>query len=324
MPLVQQLFQPCDIFVNWCCTLPFQLFYSYLLQRLCPPRSKRLYWAAIIVVTVCYTIIRPVAPRDFLVVYGLCNAVFVPFAFLGGRLARRIITVACMYLALMAGEMIASLVWVFVADLPTFDNAAAYAHAPLFVFMMLVDAAFVSSVFLLLRRFLDNALPLGGDGAPAPGSVLTFSLALAFFPVLQGAFVMIVIYIAAVFMAEDAPYMVAAGALIAAMGLMDALLFRQMLKYREASLAEQAAQLLERQVGEYLAEVGAVQDRLGALARFRHDLRNNVAVVDNLQAKGAYAEAAMFLAALRATAFELRPAAGSAVSGCCDAAAEGA
>ena len=305
MQLIQQLFQPQDVFVNWCCTLPLQLFYSYLLQRLCAPRSKLVYWGAIIVLTVGYTIVRPVAPQGFRLASGLFVAIAVPLLLLGGRPAQRLLVVGCMYLALMGAELVVSLIWISVTGLPTLDNAAAFTHGPLFAFMTLVDCGIQAIAAVPLGRFVERIFPSAGPPARIGSSASSLLFFLALFPVVQGMFLLLLMYIATIYANGSLFHMAVCGVLTVIMALMDMLLFQQIWKYREAFLAEQGARLLEQQIEGYLVEAEAVQDQLSALARFRHDLRNNVAVVNRLCEAGRLDEAGEYLQELKRGAAEL-------------------
>ncbi len=305
MPVIQQLLQPQDLFVNWCCTLPLQLFYCYLLQRLCPPRSKRLYWGVTLALTVGYTVVRPLMPQGARIACGLCDSIAVPLLLLGGRMAQRLLVVSCMYLALMGGELVVSLIWISVTGLPTFDNAAAFTHAPLFSFMTLVDCAILAVAGVPVGRFTARIFPSAGPPARIGVNASSLLFFLALFPVVQGAFLLLLMYIASIHANGSLFHMAVCGTLVAGMGLMDVLLFRQIWKYREAFLAEQGARLLEQQIEGYLAEAEAVQDQLSALARFRHDLRNNVAVVNRLCEAGRLDEAGEYLQELKRGAAEL-------------------
>ena len=307
--MLEQLFQPQDVFVNYFCTLPIQLLYSYLCQWVCPMRSKRLYWGIIIAIVIPYTGLRPVLSQQIHFATGVFVSLILPLLLGKGKWTKRLFSVGCMFFVLMAGEAVGGSIWVLAAGLQASDNDAAYRNAPLFVFVCLVNVSLQITLAVLLKRAVARLFPAE---APAPGGSEGLSdpraerlLFLAAFPALQAVIMALLLYIAETITSGDPHHMAVFAALVAGAFVMDAVVFWQMQRYRETQRAEQEGALLELQVREYLAEASDVQDRLSALAHFRHDLRNNVAVVDRLCEAGRLEEAREYLQALRCEAGEL-------------------
>lgn len=307
--MLEQLFQPQDVFVNYFCTLPIQLLYSYLCQWVCPMRSKRLYWIVVVVIAIPYTVLRPVLSQQVHFATGVFVGLILPLLLGEGRWTKRLFSVGCMFFVLMAGEAVGGSVWVLAAGLQASDNAAAYRNAPLFVFICLASVSLQITLAVLLKKAIARVFPAeapvveGNEGSS--GSRAERLLFLAAFPALQAVIMALLLYIAETVTSGDPHHMAVFAALVAGAFVMDVIVFWQIQCYRETQRAEQEGALLELQVREYLAEAGDVQDRLSALARFRHDLRNNVSVVQHLCEAGRLDEAGEYLQALRSEAGEL-------------------
>ena len=303
--MLEQIVAPENIFVNWFCTQLVQLTYCALLQWIVPPRSRKLYWGVLLPPTLLFPVLRPFVMGGFVqMLYGLVDTVILPFLLLKGRAVKRILTIACLYMILFAGELAASFVWVFATGEVTLDNAAAYRHAPLFLFITVLDCGFQIALAMPLKRLLDRIFPIPEpEEASAGGS--SRLLACAIIPVLQMALLLFLMYISNILLQGDLVYAGFVALAVAGCIFIDVILFYAVARYWDAERDEQRSRMVLHQVEEYLVEAEAVQVRLGALARFRHDLRNNVGVVQHLCEAGCMEEAGEYLRALRCKAGEL-------------------
>ena len=300
---MEAIVAPYNLFANMGCTMAIQMAYLYLYQGICRPRSKALYWGVMVPFTAAVLLFRPVSPDWLRMALGLLDALVCPFLLTCGRRLKRLLVLWLMYMALVGGEVVVALLWIASTGLPTYDNAAALAHWPVYVTMSLLDALVLIAAVWCIRRLAARVFPSdeAADGIATPG----WKMAFAMFPVLQAVMILTAAIIAEVVDGGSMPRMLILALVFAGCVIVDALMFWQLERLQDTQRAEQEGALLELQVEEYLAEVGAVQDRLGALTRFRHDLRNNVAVVGHLCEAGRVDEAGEYLKVLRRAAGEL-------------------
>lgn len=84
----------------------------------------------------------------------------------------------------------------------------------------------------------------------------------------------------------------------------DILLLVQLNRSMRKREADVEAALLEERVAGYLQDMAEVQSLLSDTAKLRHDLRNHLAVVQLMAARGEYAEARAYLEEARAAVGE--------------------
>lgn len=164
-----------------------------------------------------------------------------------GPVRFRVLAMALVYTAAIAGEAVCSVV--SVALLGGFDFSMAFqlAHPVEFLFIRLLDTALIiagSYASALLSRRVVH----GGESRRA---------ALLFFAA-------------------------------------DVLLVVTIERIGQASAERERARAMERQLDGYLEQYAALARRSAAIARLRHDARNNVQVISALLDRGAYGEASAY------------------------------
>ena len=290
-------FEPQNLFVNVICGFPVSVVYYWCVQRILPPRSKKAYWAAVVVAMILTQFLKPVLTPFARMGLGLMGSLAVPFFCLRGSVVRRVVVCLASMLLQFAAEMVCAIVWVSLTGLQLMDNALAVAHAPAFVAAMIVGQLIVQPLLLTGLRWVCNRVIPEYENADAPS---TWTARFVLFPALQMLFFYVVMTLCFDAGQDSLGQLLLMLGLFVLCAVVDAILLHQMGQWVKKREADLQAALLEERIASYLQEMEGVQDLLANTARLRHDLRNHVSVVQLLAARGEYGEARRYLSDARA------------------------
>lgn len=247
------------------------------------PRRVR-YFAAIGAVGLAFQLIG--SSDGLLRVLSFASFTGLTLASCTGPVRFRVLAMALVYTAAIAGEAVCSVVSVALLGGFDFSTAFQLAHPVEFLFIRLLDTALIiagSYASALLSRRVVH----GGESRRA-------ALMILFMPLLQVVLLMGALYlqlnVTGIHAALSAGIAAAALLFFAA----DVLLVVTIERIGQASAERERARAMERQLDGYLEQYAALARRSAAIARLRHDARNNVQVISALLDRGAYGEASAY------------------------------
>lgn len=290
-------FEPQNLFVNVICGFPVSIVYFWCVQRILPPRSKKAYWVAVVVIMILSQFTKPVLTPLARMGLGLTGSLVVPFFCLRGSVVRRVVVCLASMLLQFAAEMVSAIVWVSLTGLQLMDSGLALAHAPAFVAAMIVGQLIVQPLLLTGLRWVCNRVIPEDENAGAPS---TWTARFVLFPALQMLFFYVVMTLCFDAGQDSLGQLLLMLGLFVLCAVVDAILLYQMGQWVKKREADLQAALLEERIASYLQEMEGVQDLLANTAQLRHDLRNHVSVVQLLAARGEYGEARRYLSDARA------------------------
>ncbi|MCI9262856.1 hypothetical protein [uncultured Adlercreutzia sp.] len=300
MEALAVLFEPQNLFVNVICGFPVSVVYYWCVQRILPPRSKKVYWAAAVAAMILTQFLKPVLTPFARMGLGLMGSLAVPFFCLRGSVVRRVLVCLASMLLQFAAEVVCAIVWVSLTGLQLMDNALALAHASAFVAAMIVGQMIVQPLLLTgLRWVCNRVLPEKGEVSSS-----RWTARFILFPALQMVFFYIVMTLCFDAGQDSLGQLVVVFSLFVLCAMVDAVLFVQMGRWARKREADIEAALLEERLAAYLQDLEVTQRLLTDTAQLRHDLRNHVAVVQLLAARGDYAEAKAYLSEAKAAVGE--------------------
>lgn len=292
--------EPQNLFVNLFCGFPTGLIYLWFVQAICPPKSDRLYWGANTSYLLVLVLFKPLYSPAMRMVVGVTIAFLLPVLTTRGGLARRaIVCILCMLLQ-FATELVAVLIWTGLTGLGAMDNQLALQHAGAFLLAMSSGHLILLPLLLTgLKCLCDRYFPEKADAVSknaAPRWLRRFVL----LPFLQLLFLYLVVGITFDVMRAPLSFVLVSLSLLVLCAIADILLLVQLNRSMRKREADVEAALLEERVAGYLRDMAEVQSLLSDTAKLRHDLRNHLAVVQLMAARGEYAEARAYLEEARA------------------------
>ena len=239
--------------------------------------------------------IRSAAGFEVRMAYLLYSYVLVPFVFSTMPWKRTLLVVALVNILIMAGEIVASALWVSVTDLPMASYDVARANMPLFCFVHLVYVAFLAAAGYGLHAVLNRHDRVDERD-------LRF---FAGFPAIQSAFLAVPL-IVVVYMGRSVDVLLYGSSVYVFVCVaVDALLYRSFVKLLEKRREDQRVAVLAGELDAYLAGYDSVVREVERTAQARHDLRNQVQVALALAERGECARARGHLATCRERLSEL-------------------
>lgn len=296
--ILARLFNPGDLVVNLGFGMVLEVFYFWLMSRILPPRSTKVYWVAVVVSIGLLMFFKPVRSP----ILGPLAAAVIPFmlpiVLLQGTLLARVVVSASSSLALFLGEIAGVSAWYATTGLGMVDNSVVLSHLPEYLFglvcvYMVVLGLFMSGIRSLVHRFVPCGLEDGED-VTLQGRWLTVYV---LFVIMQFTVIFEVLCYAFVEGAWSPMSWLVSGCLLGAFALMDVILFRLIGQSVTGVREEARAEALEASIADYLREVEGMQRLLDDTARLRHDIRNHRAVVELMCERGEYAQAEAYLKA---------------------------
>ena len=166
--IIARLFNPGDLVVNLGFGMVLEVFYFWLMSRILPPRSTKVYWAAVVVSIGLLMFFKPVRSP----ILGPLAAAVIPFMlpiiFLQGTLLARVVVSVSSTLALFVGEIAGVSVWYAITGLGMVDNSVVLSHVPEYMFSvvcvyMVILGLLMSGIRYLVHRFVPCGLDDGED-----------------------------------------------------------------------------------------------------------------------------------------------------------------
>ena len=263
-------------------TLPADVLIAFAWTRILRMRSNVLFFALLVgfvtlVVAADRNAAGSLARFLFLVVgYGV-----LPFAMSVDRPLRKLLVIALANVVIVVAEFVSLAGWYLMTGLDIMDHGVVFAHMGEYVLTHVVHLVVLGALFWGLRTALNRFDRGGTDGFRG----------FVWFPVMQAALLGLPLAIG-VYLGQGSDvlyYGTAALSLVCFAA--DAALFASMGRYARKVRDEERAEALQRQLDSYLGDYAPVAEALERTSRMRHDLRNQVQVIEALGERGDYVAA---------------------------------
>lgn len=294
--LIARLFYVPDLIVNMVGAFTIQMTLFYLMARVLPPRSKRIYYGIGFAWTALVLFLKPVLPPVTRTVANSAATLLLPVFALKGPFVARMVIAGVGLLAETAGEVIAMLFWVGMTGLGKVDNAVLLQHLPVYVLGYTVGSMGTMILIMQGAKVMARRFGLVAEGSGDQGGDQGFwPLRYAWFVAVQLALMTAVLFIGLNYMDWAGASAPVAALLFAICFAADAGLFVQVGRAIRQGIEEERSRMLEAQVERYLSDAGRLQELLDDTARLRHDARNHRMVVETLCSRGDYGRAESYL-----------------------------
>lgn len=261
-----------------------QMAFAYGMTHLLPLRRVRLFW---VLELLLWPLAQFMGTSMLAFVGGLAvmvvSWIVLPFVLIQEKPMTKALAIcaalACVLVASAAGEALWALVLGSVpADYDLYSQLQRQSPV-LYVLMDLVSAGML--VLLLSALRLAFRRKVGTSAASWPFALLMATQLL----------LLVLVTLAAVY--TDLPLGWCTAELVAALLCLalDVVMLGAVRRFERKLLDEQRAELLEGQLSEYLESYGAVTEQLKRVAHVRHDLRNQLQVVELLVQQGERSQA---------------------------------
>lgn len=285
-----------DSLIYFLVALPSQLALIYVPTRLLDIRHKGWYWAIELMAALPLLLVRDYVGQPAWVLFGSMTMVVPWIAFARDPLPRRLFATAMIVLAVALAEIPPSLLWsnvagadVSVAPVPS-DNLEIFLAAHLLHLVVLVA---LLAILVAVGRWV--SLTSTRDG---------ISQFIGFI-VVQCLLVMLSVGIMEV--TGDLSQPIVLGNLVVGMTCVvaDGLFFPFMERYNLMVREDERAQMLSYELSHYLLRYREIEREVSAVARVRHDLRNQANVILMLIDQGAVSKARGYVDELQGRVVEM-------------------
>lgn len=261
----------------------------YAVSTMLEPKNKALYWGLQVAALVGFAFIRTdVGPLERTAL-TLLLAVVLPVALTRGNVLHRLLVVSLCLAVLFVAEFFGNFVWIFITGAPTMDYGAAWAHLPETLFARTACIVLSVALYAGLRRLMNR------QGAGAVRTALFVG-----FPLVQVVLLTVGVAVGNGLFAESGAFYGAATAAALVCVAADVTLFRSMERYQRRQDEERRAEALARQLAWGARQNAEIQESLGSVAKFRHDIRNQLQAIAVLVERGECILARNQLQALKA------------------------
>lgn len=271
--------------ISFIVALPCQLVLIYAATRLLDIRRKGWYWAVSIAVLLPFLVMQDFLGQPGRMLIGTMAMVVPWLVFARDPLPRRLFASVLLLLAVVIAEIPPTLLWSHLAGPELMLGPVAAEDRGSFIAAHLLHLVVLIGLLVVLEaveRWMESTSTRDGL-AQFIGFIVVQYLLIAF-------------SVGVMEMSGNLSQAVAVGNLIVATACVvaDAFFFPLMERYNLKVLEDQRAQMLALELSHYLARYEEIEHEVSAVARVRHDLRNQANVILMFIDQGALARAAAY------------------------------
>lgn len=262
--------------------MPFEVVMTYLYSKLLTIRRVGLFWVVRLAVLAVLVFVRSSLDPFMRTSMGIVAYFIIPFLFAQDKITRRLFILLMVYVLVMVVEFTCQGLWYIVTGLPIADYDVAREHLVQFALLHLIHliltAALIGALLGLIRRHAREG---------SSRDMLVFSG----FPAVQVMLLTIALMIKVYVAPENDSMYLGLFLVVIVFFVADVVLFNQIDRYQKKLREEERAAMLAGELDIYLERYREVVDGVEAVARLRHDLRNQVQVAAVLIEQGETARA---------------------------------
>lgn len=268
--------------------LPVEVVITFALVKTLRIKRAAAFWITrmLLIGVICF--FRSTMDPAVRMAFGFSVDLLLPLPFAEGKLSRRVFVVVLVNVALSIAEIAGAALWLALTGMPLAEGASSLHPVEFWtvrVFHILLMIMLLSGIYVFLDRLSS------GD---VEGGIRFFAV----LPVTQVALLSISLAIMQ-YLPHRSDFFNYGNLVLAVLCvIVDVFLFFSLDRYGKRQQSEQRAELLRRQLDEYLKEYRVVAESVESVARLRHDLRNQLQVVASLYEQGRCNEAREFLHAM--------------------------
>lgn len=270
-------------------TFSSDILIAYGWTRLLHMRSNVLYWMLLIPFMLLVLSVRSELGSGERFLFLFMSAGLLPFLVSVDRPLRKLLVIALVNVIVVIAEAVSISVWYLMTGLDIVNFGAATLHLGAYALTHVIHLVILAVLFAVLRMALDRF-----------DREETWSLrSFVWFPVAQAAMLTAAL-VMGIYLHRGSNVLYFATASLSLICLaVDFALFVSMGRYARKRREDQRAELLERQLGEYLEQCDAFVSEAERTARLRHDVRNQAQAAIALADRGEFERARSHLAAFR-------------------------
>lgn len=276
-----------ETLVETASVLPSEAVYTYASTKMLDMRRVVVFW--VLRMSFCIVMMLFRSQLDLVVrtILGVFAYLVMPLLFSQGNLPRRMLSVVSMYVVVMIAEMTCTVLWLALMKAPLPDIL----QLDLVEYWMLrlLHLLIISALFMALYAFSHHI-----DGSLGDGAVKLVSALLAIQVVLLSVCTGTLEFVPG----EKELLGTASLSLGAACVVVDGYLLVVIRRYEERMAQQQRIEILQAQLDDYLARYGEVAASIEEIARLRHDVRNQLQVINDLAQRGERGQAREMLGIL--------------------------
>lgn len=274
-----------DNLINFLVALPCQLVLIYAATRLLDIRHKGWYWLASIVVLLPFLVMQDFLGQPGRMLIGTVAMIVPWLAFACDPLPRRLFASVLLLLVVVIAEIPPTLLWSHLIGPELMLGPAVEEDLSAFIAAHLLHLVVLIGLLVVLEaveRWMESTSTRDGL-AQFIGFIVVQYLLIAF-------------SVGVMEVTGNLSHAVVVGNLIVAVACVvaDAFFFPLMERYNLKVLEDQRAQMLALELSHYLARYEGIEREVSAVARVRHDLRNQANVALMLIEQGALARASAY------------------------------
>lgn len=257
--------------------MPFEVVMTYFYTKLLTMKHAGVFWLVRLGVIMPLMLVRSALDPIIRTSLGIITYFLIPFFFAEEKVTRRLFILLMVYVLIMVAEFTSGGLWYIVTGLPIADYDVVRTHlaqfALLHVVHFVIGSALMGGLLVLLRRH-------AGESA---GREMPVFLG---FPAVQVVLLTIALMIKVYVAPENDTMYVGLFLVVIMFFAADVVLFVKIDRYEKKLREEERAAMLSRELNVYLERYEEVVDGVEAVARLRHDLRNQVQVAAVLVEQG--------------------------------------
>lgn len=262
--------------------LPIEIVVTFALAKMLKMRNVVAFWVTRMGIILVLCLLRSVMDPGLRVAIGQFANILLPLLFSQGKLSRRVFVIVLVSVILAVTEIAGIGLWLALTGLPLVEGTAWAEYSVEFTTVRVVHLLLAITLMSGLYALLGHFSPDGDETGLEVFGIL---------PLTQMLLLSISIIIMQ-FLPHETDFF-NYGNLVAAIlcVIVDVILFISLGKYRKKRQVDQHVELLQLELDTYLREYRLVADDLESVALLRHDLRNQLQVVEDLSAQGKAEEA---------------------------------
>lgn len=271
--------------------LPVEVVYTFACTKVLRMRSVPLFWVLRMLVCIGTTFVRLGIPMSARLLVGLVEYFLIPFALSKGRVGHRIVALALLFVVVSVSEILGMVLWYALTGMLLAHEADLSAFMPEFWLVRVMHLFLVTLLLgfscMVMRRF-------SGEGYEHGFPLVSGLLAT------QTVLLSLCIY-AMQFLGGEKLFL-SIGSLVLSLACVaiDVYLMTVIDRFERRRRAEERVRMLEAQLDAYLDQYRHVVSSIEGVARLRHDVRNQLQVVNDLIARGEHARAREIVEAMAA------------------------
>lgn len=280
-----------DMLIEALAVFPVEIVLTYMMTLMLTMRSNAVFWLVRMGLSSVSILARPFLGEPLHMAMALFLYLVLPVLCARDSLARRLFVVVAIYIVMAVSEVAGMLMWSALTGLALSgpgDMAVYTAQYWLVrVLHLMLTTFLLMALHVLIRRIS------GEDYERGMASVVALpAVEVVLFAVVIQAFQYV----------PEESYtltLISAVLTIACVGV-DAYLLLAVERYGKKRRSERQARALAMQLDDYLERYASVVEGVGAVARLRHDVRNQLQVIGDLTSRGEYEKAREMARSLRA------------------------